>query len=204
VSVVGKSITLIGDSQSEGLRPHFERLFADIGARPVTVISRRGWATRDYLRDGLLDRLEPADIFVVELGGNDAAKGLVGDALEERVRQVVAKLPAREAIFWVGPSETRRADLQAPSGATSRPEASRRIARAVPANVEFIDATRLIEPTYLRDGIHYTRSGYTRFAENLKNEILRRLTIKKSAARPWLIGASLVGAVALGVYFGRR
>ena len=158
MSVVGKSITLIGDSQSEGLRPHFERLFRELGASRVTVIPRRGWATRDYLRDGLLDRLEPADIFVVELGGNDAAKGLVGDALEERVRQVVAKLPAREAIFWVGPSETRRADLQNPSGATSRPEASRRIARSVPSNVEFIDATRLIEPTYLRDGLHYTRS----------------------------------------------
>jgi len=204
VSVVGKSITLIGDSQSEGLRPHFERLFADIGARPVTVISRRGWATRDYLRDGLLDRLEPADIFVVELGGNDAAKGLVGDALEERVRQVVAKLPAREAIFWVGPSETRRADLQNPSGATSRPEASLRIARSVPSNVEFIDATRLIEPTYLRDGLHYTRAGYTRFAENLKNEIVRRLSTTKTKRSLWLISASLIGAVALGVYFGRR
>ena len=202
MNIQGKSIYLIGDSQLEGLGPRIKPMLLAAGASHVEYMARRGWATRDYLRSGRLDSLPPADIYIVELGGNDAAKGLVGDALEDRVREIVRKLPAREAIFWVGPSETLRSDLQTPAGPTSRPEAALRIARALPANVTFIPGERLIETSYLRDGLHYTATGYTRFAENLKNEIVR--TVAGTGWTPWIVGASLISAVAIGVYFGRR
>jgi len=173
MNISGKSVYLLGDSHSGALAPRLQRLFTEGGVSSFGARHQNGWATSDYLRRGNLERSLPdADIYIIQLGGNDASKGIVGPQLEDRVRSLLAIIPPGKKVFWIGPSVTRRSDLQAPAGRHSRPEASRRIKSAVGSRATFIDGARLVSPANLRsDGVHYNSSGYTEFANNIYKEV---------------------------------
>jgi lysophospholipase L1-like esterase len=202
----GSRVVLIGDSHMEALGPRLQRLMPErLDVQVVGVEARRGWSTRRYLQSGDLPRLRgDADVAVVELGGNDAAARIGPDAHATDVRRVMDVLaPAR--VIWVGPGVTTRADLESYRGP---------IRHAQKRTVEerggsWIDSQPLTaEGKLARDGVHFTASGYTEWANALLGELhTPRSGSSSGGDYRWVAGVAAAGAAglfALGAFLWSR
>lgn len=192
----GARVALIGDSHMQALGPRLQRI---LGSRVVRVEAQPGWSTRSYLNAGTLPALaRGADVVVVELGGNDASSHMSPSAHATNVERVTEQVrPAR--VVWVGPGVTARADLEALRGPIR--DAQKRVVEA--GGDSWLDARPMTKLDELRtDGVHFSASGYDRWAQVLAMELTReRMTLGTGV--PWWAGPvalGVAGLVAIGAY----
>lgn len=165
-------VVVVGDSHVERLGPMIARRAEAAGLESAGWLSRRGWSTRRYVREGdLAARLEEAgrpEIVVVSLGGNDRPRDL------ERYRRdlswIVAQVRAAggERILWLGPaaSDASRGPRAEATGRWHERNAELQ-AELVPAlGVTWIDSRPATHEGHGRDGIHFTGRGYVGWADH--------------------------------------
>jgi acyl-CoA thioesterase-1 len=174
----GKAILVFGDSLSEGFMLKHSEAYPALLAKKlraaglnflVTNASASGGTT-----DGGLERLPPhlnhrIDILILELGINDAFRGVPVDQIQKNLQQIIDKvkaknsntrvviagmqLPGYAADDYVSAFGQMFADLAAKNGAT-----------LVPYLLEGVAGNRSLN---LPDGIHPNAAGQKILAENV-------------------------------------
>lgn len=174
----GKAILVFGDSLSEGFMLKHSEAYPALLAKKlraaglnflVTNASASGGTT-----DGGLERLPPhlnhrIDILILELGINDAFRGVPVDQIQKNLQQIIDKVKARNsntrvviagmqlpgyaADDYVSAFGQMFADLAAKNGAT-----------LVPYLLEGVAGNRSLN---LPDGIHPNAAGQKILAENV-------------------------------------
>jgi acyl-CoA thioesterase-1 len=174
----GKAILVFGDSLSEGFMLKHSEAYPALLAKKlraaglnflVTNASASGGTT-----DGGLERLPPhlnhrIDILILELGINDAFRGVPIDQIQKNLQQIIDKVKARNsntrvviagmqlpgyaADDYVSAFGQMFADLAAKNGAT-----------LVPYLLEGVAGNRSLN---LPDGIHPNAAGQKILAENV-------------------------------------
>lgn len=171
VAVVGDSLALsaVGEIEAEFARIGIDRVVVD--ARE----SRRMTAGSGDLPSGrsaigrILGDLRP-DLWVIALGTNDVSSGADLEGFRDDVDEILAALPDDVPIVWVDiwirdrRAEVVEANLELREALTGREAPSAVVAwysaAAAPGNV-------------IRDGVHLTEEGRTRFAGEIASAIVR-------------------------------
>lgn len=164
------AVFVVGDSHVQMLGPTLTHRLEERGVRVAGYEARPGWSTQRYRRAGdLTDVLEGAgrpEIVVVSLGGND----FVGspETYYAQLSWVVdhARAAGAREIIWLGPatSDVEAGERAAEVGARHERNANLQ-AELLPAlGVTWIDSRPMTTEHHGRDGIHFTRSGYSDWA----------------------------------------
>lgn len=166
-----RSVFIVGDSHVQMLGPTLTHRLEDQGIEVAGYEARPGWSTRAYQRRGdLQDVLEAAgrpEIVVISLGGND----FVGseEAYFAQLAWIVdhARAAGAEQIIWLGPAHTDAEASEVAAATAERHERNASLQRELlPAlGVTWVDSRPLTLEHHGRDGIHFTRSGYTTWAQ---------------------------------------
>lgn len=165
-----RSVFIVGDSHVQMLGPTLTHRLEDEGVEVAGYESRPGWSTRAYQRRGdLTEVLEQAgrpEIVVVSLGGND----FVGseESYFAQLAWIVdhARAAGAEEIIWLGPAHTDAEAGEVAARTAERHERNANLqAELLPAlGVTWVDSRPLTLEHHGRDGIHFTRSGYSAWA----------------------------------------
>ncbi len=173
------SVFVVGDSHVEMVGPMLTARLSDAGFRALGYEARRGWSTRRYREAGdlraLLERSGRPEIVVVSLGGNDRVDSreqyaedlawIVGEARAAGARQIV----------WLGPatSDPSAGPRAAFTGARHEANAELQRERLGDLGVRWIDSRPLTQRDHRRDGVHFTRTGYSTWTAGVLPELDR-------------------------------
>ncbi len=165
------SVFIVGDSHVQMLGPTLGRRLEAAGVEVAGYEARPGWSTARYQRSGdlqdVLERAGRPEIVVVSLGGND----FVGSA-ETYYAQLAwvvdrARAAGAQQIVWLGPATSDEAAGARAAEVALRHEHNAELqAELLPAlGVTWIDSRPMTEADHRRDGVHFTRAGYVRWAQ---------------------------------------
>jgi len=182
-------VHMIGDSHMEALGPRL--LDALPAARyDVTYEFHRGYSTQ---RAAEAFSGSVADVYVVELGGNDR-----GDQDMERaalVRQLRQVNPASR-IVWFGPPRAVKApfDLYHDQQAASQGLQFAALTRNASTRFGWFDSRPWTQTGHGPDGVHFTMTAYRTWAQHMAQGIEQQ--IHRDNAMTWRTSVVLGGAVA--------
>ena len=168
------NVALIGDSHTQAIWPIVSRALTGAGFTVTLQEARPGWSELTYRQKmpDLPERLKAAnpDIVVIELGGNGYTKG---DAYAEELRWLVqaAQDAGADRVIWYGPATTAQG---ASASVTARHEqAAEDQSRLLPdLGVEWHDSRPLTTTDHRDDGVHFTMTGYNRWADDITSAVL--------------------------------
>lgn len=174
-------IFIVGDSHVQMLGPMLARRLERDGFVVEGWESRPGWSTARYRRCGDLGRLLVAhgrpEIVVVSLGGND----IVSSRRRYRRELVWVVEQARAAgaaqVVWLGPA-TSDGDASSRAAATgARHERNAELQRQIlpDLGVKWVDSRPLTRANHRRDGVHFTRAGYSSWATAILSDVERAI-----------------------------
>ncbi len=191
MTIRGKRIALVGDSQAQGLEAPLGRLIAREGAELVSSFTRSGWSTARVVAQGRLPQLlrrRRIDRVVVVLGGNDRPRSL--GAYRRDILSLVRQIERSGArVTWIGPAFSKRRDVE------RRHRTNAMLQRAIlwGTGVRWIDSLPHTLSGHVRDRVHFTRRGYRRWATRIVSG-LRPLIVPALLAAAFLI----LGSIRLG------
>lgn len=182
--VTGPKVVFLGDSLAAGLHLPEEQAFPAVVARRLAAVSQpiqlvnagvSGDTTAGGLRrvDWLLKQA-PA-IVVIELGANDGLRGVPVAGVEANLRAIIGKVKARRArVLLLGmrvPPSYGAA--YAEEFAAIYPRLAEQL--GVPLVPFFMDGVAGVPERNLPDGLHPTREGHERLADNLTDPLTKLL-----------------------------
>lgn len=159
----GKTVAIVGDSHMEALGPRLRRDLLARGARVLLVEARRGWSTARYVarRDVTIP---PADIVVVELGGND--RPTTESSYASTIRAFLEMVPQRSKVIWVGPAVEATDRVDHDRVAVLQRRILGRLGKT------WWDARPMTSVADLRsDRLHFTARGYDAWATKLSDRL---------------------------------
>lgn len=168
-------VLLVGDSHSQALWPRIKP-YLEARGHEVMAISNPGWSEKRYLDDpalwGAVERFRPTGV-VVELGGNNR---LHGDAYASLLRTFVDRLKGGGAtvVWWVGPSAAVREPWRASHDATAAEQ--KKVIPDLP-NTRWMDSRPFTDVNHRDDGVHFTRTGYDRWALEIQAFLVRPVVL---------------------------
>lgn len=169
------TVALIGDSHSQALWPLVEKALAAAGYEVVLKEANAGWSEASYRskKPTLPTSLASArpDVVVIALGGN-AQPSRGESAYRADVEWLVnaAKTAGAGRIVWFGPA-TSDARID-PDTASRHEQTAEMQARILPAlGVEWHDSRPLTTSGHRSDGVHFTTSAYSRWAQDITSKV---------------------------------
>lgn len=180
------SVFVVGDSHVEMVGPMLTARLGDAGYRTLGYEARRGWSTRRYREAGdlraLLEQRGRPEIVIVSLGGNDRVSSR--EQYAEDLAWIVSEARAAGArqIVWLGPafSDASKGPRAAWTGARHEENAELQRALLADLGVRWIDSRPLTQRHHRRDGVHFTRTGYSTWTDG----VLERVGVTADLARP--------------------
>lgn len=170
-------ILLVGDSHSQALWPRVKPWLEGRG-HEVLAISHPGWSEQRYLDDpelwAALKQFRP-DGVVVELGGNNRARGTTYDAI---LSTFTSRLQAAgvNVIWWVGPSTATKEPFRGAHEATA---ALQNITIPSLKNARWMDSRPYTRSYHRDDGVHFQKEGYDRWAAEIKAFLVRPVVLQQ-------------------------
>ena len=168
------NVALIGDSHTQAIWPIVTRELTKVGHTVVLSEANPGWSEATFRQKmpDLPARLKAArpDIVVIELGGNGSKSG---EAYADDVRWLVqaARDAGADRVIWYGPAATSTGASE--GVARHHVEAAEAQSQLLPSlGVEWHDSRPLTTTDHRSDGVHFTMTGYYRWAGAITNSIL--------------------------------
>ena len=168
------NVALIGNSHTQAIWPIVTRALQSAGHTVVLTEAKPGWSEAKFRSDmpDLPSRLaaERPEIVVVELGGNGTK---TGEAYAADVRWLVQA--ARDArarrVIWYGPAST---STGASEGVARRHQqiADQQATLLPSLGAEWHDSRPLTTTDHRDDGVHFTMTGYNRWAGDVTSAVL--------------------------------
>ncbi len=174
-------VFIVGDSHVRMLGPMLSRQLSSQGFRVLGWESRHGWSTARYRQhDDLRQLLEEhgrPEIVVVSLGGNDFVRS------RERYRQdmawVIEQAHAAGArkIVWIGPATSDGTVSENAASTALRHERNAEMQRELlpSLGVQWVDSRPMTLENHGRDGVHFTRNGYTTWANGAFAQLIHTI-----------------------------
>ena len=175
------SVFVVGDSHVEMVGPMLTARLDEVGFRALGYEARRGWSTRRYREAGdlrsLLEQRGRPEIVIVSLGGNDRVSSR--ERYAEDLAWIVSEARAAGArqIVWLGPATSDASAGRRAAWTGARHEANAELQRELLAGlgVRWIDSRPLTQQHHRRDGVHFTRTGYSTWTAGILPELDRGL-----------------------------
>ena len=172
------NVALVGDSHTQAIWPIVSRALTGAGLNVVLQEARPGWSEVTFRQKmpELPQRLKDArpDIVVIELGGNGYNKGA---AYEEDLLWLVnaAKDAGADRIIWHGPATTAQGASDTVRARHNQAAEDQR-ALLPGLGVEWHDSRPLTTTDHRDDGVHFTMTGYNRWANDITSAVLAPAT----------------------------
>lgn len=180
----GPKVVFLGDSISAGIHLAEDEAFPAVLQRKLTA---RGVPFRlinagvsgDTAAGGLrrVDWVlkQKPDVVVIELGANDAMRGIAPDEIEKNLRGIVEKIStagARALLLGM-----RIPPSYGPEHSEAFSALYERVARDLDLSFVpfFMNGVAAVPELNLEDGIHPTAEGHVRLAANVEDELLKVL-----------------------------
>lgn len=164
-------ISLIGDSQMEGLAPHLTRLLEAKGHDVVATEAHRGWSTGRFIENWT--HLPESDLAIVALGGNDRPDNEA--TYRDRIRMFESLLLLSKKVIWWGPAYSKDPYVQARHLRVANmqrrivPRTFRDLGGGVITVVRWYDSMPVTR--YLDGVTHFNRAGYEKWSKEIVSRI---------------------------------
>ncbi len=178
---VPTKLAMVGDSITLGSRPALELVLADIGFTDVTInaeTSRRIVVGSKKPIPGLdvvtfVDASDPPDLWVIELGTNDAGLYSTDDEYRGLVDAILAEIPDDDPLVWMSTYREDHLDGCVQFNAVL----SKRLDERGNATVgDWYDQCLDTDGSILQgDGVHPDETGQLIFADTVRQAIAARL-----------------------------
>jgi lysophospholipase L1-like esterase len=174
-------VFIVGDSHVFMLGPMLRERIEASGAHVLGYESRHGWSTERYRRAGDLRRVLTSrgrpDVVIVCLGGNDFVRS--SERYSRDMRWVVDQAYAAGAqeVIWLGPATSNSPGRRRVAAVDARHAHNAQLqSEFLPTlHVRWIDSRPVTQRNHLRDGVHFTRTGYGDWTDGVFPELEDRL-----------------------------